>query len=280
MLRRLGLRPKKGLGQHFLVDSSVLRHIVNAAELSPADVVIEVGPGLGILTRELAAHAGKVIALEKDEALAAALARELAEYNNVRIVPGDILDIDLAHFLTSEARLPERPNYKVVANLPYYVASAVVRHFLEAIPNPRLLVVMVQREVAQAMVAGPGDMSLLSVSVQFYGQARIVARVSPRSFYPPPKVHSAVVRIDPSPSTPLPTPDIPEFFRLVRAAFSARRKQLRNSLVQGLSISPEEAMVYLEKAGIDPKRRAETVSLGEWSSLWKAYWEGKVVQSG
>lgn len=273
LMRLLGLRPKKGLGQHFLTDSRVLRHIVQAAELSPSDIILEVGPGLGILTRELAARAGRVIAIEKDETLATALGKELATHPNLRVIPGDILELDIPQVLASQTGLSRETlafQYKVIANLPYYIASAVVRRLLEADVRPKLMVVMVQKEVAEAMVAKPGQMRLLSVGVQFYGQARIVARVTPRSFYPPPKVHSAVVRVVPSLTTPLPAEEVSGFFHVVRAGFSAPRKQVHNSLAQGLGISSQQAMIYLEKAGIDPKRRAQTLSLAEWVSLWNS----------
>lgn len=273
LMRLLGLRPKKGLGQHFLTDSRVLRHIIQAAELLPSDTVLEVGPGLGILTRELAAQAGKVVAVELDETLATALSKELAAHANLRVIPGDILELDVPELLASQMGLSREAlsfQYKVIANLPYYIASAVVRRLLEADAKPKLMVVMVQKEVAEAMVARPGQMGLLSVGVQFYGQARIVARVPPRSFYPPPKVHSAVVRIIPSPTTPLPAQEVSGFFHVVRAGFTAPRKQVHNSLAQGLGISSQQAMIYLEKAGIDPKRRAQTLSIGEWVGLWCA----------
>ena len=274
LLSRLGLRPKKGLGQHFLIDSGGLRHIIRAAEPSPTDTIIEVGPGLGILTRELASRAGRVIAVELDEALAAALGQELASFPQVQVIPADIMTLDIAQLLLSQTGLPPEAiafQYKVVANLPYYIASAIVRRFLEAALKPRLMVIMVQKEVAHSMVAKPGQMSLLSVGVQFYGKARIVARVHPRSFYPPPKIHSAIIRIEPSPTIPVPASDVPGFFRIVRAGFSAPRKQLHNSLAQGLAISSEEAVVYLREAGLDPVRRAQTLSVPEWVGLWNRF---------
>lgn len=274
LLRRLGLRPRKGLGQHFLIETGVLRHIIRAAELYPTDTIVEVGPGLGILTRELASRAGRIIAVELDESLAAALGQELASFPQVQVIPADILTLDVAQLLLSQTGLPPEAitfHYKVVANLPYYVASAILRHFLEASLKPKLMVIMVQKEVAQAMVARPGRMSLLSVSVQLYGQARIIAQVPPQSFYPSPKVHSALVRIDPYPTILVAAPDVPGFFRLVKAGFSAPRKQLHNSLAQGLAISSEEAVVYLDKSGLDPKRRAQTLSLSEWVSLWNSF---------
>lgn len=274
LLNQLGQRPKKGLGQHFLIDSGVLRHIIQTAEPSPDDTIIEVGPGLGILTRELANHAGRVIAVELDATLAAALKEELNSFPHVQIIPANILSLDIAQFLLSQTGLPPESlafQYKVVANLPYNIASAIVRRFLEANLKPKLMVIMVQKEVAQSMVAKPGQMSLLSVSVQFYGRARIIAQVNPRSFFPPPKVHSAIICIEPSPTILIPHSEMPVFFRLVKAGFSSPRKQIHNSLAQGLAISSEEAVVYLKEAGLDPKRRAQTLSVIEWVNLWSSF---------
>lgn len=274
ILSQLGRRPKKGLGQHFLIDSGVLRHIIKAAEPSLSDTVIEVGPGLGILTRELANHAGRVLAIEVDEALAASLRQELASFPHVQIIASDILNLDIAQFLLSQTGLPAESlafQYKVVANLPYNIASAIIRRFLEADLKPKLMVVMVQKEVARSMVAKPGQMSVLSVSVQFYGKVRIVARVHPRSFYPPPKIHSAIIRIEPSQTMLIPLSEITGFFRLVKAGFSSPRKQIHNSLAQGLAISTEEAVIYLKEAGLDPQRRAQTLSVVEWVKLWTRF---------
>lgn len=274
LLSQLGQRPKKGLGQHFLIDSGVLRHIIQAAEPSPGDIIIEIGPGLGILTRELANHAGRVIAIELDQALAASLKQELVSFLQVQIIAADILSLDIAQLLLSQTGFPAESlafQYKVVANLPYYIASAIIRRFLEAALKPKLMVIMVQKEVAQSIAAKPGNMGLLSVSVQLYGQARIIAYVNPCSFFPPPKVHSAIICIEPSPTIPIPHSDIPGFFRLVKAGFSSPRKQIHNSLAHGLAISSEEAVVYLKESDLDPKRRAQTLSVIEWVNLWSCF---------
>ena len=264
-LHSLELHTRKGLGQHFLVDDRVLKRIVSAAEPASTDTVVEVGPGLGILTKALAQRAGWVIAVELDPKLASALEQSLASLANVTIVNADILESD-PEALMKEARDNVEAGYKVVANLPYYIASAVVRHFLEAELKPRLMVVMVQKEVAQAIVAQPGDMSLLSVSVQLYGKPSIVDYVPPRSFYPPPKVSSAIVRIEVY-ERPAVEEDVARFFDVVRGGFTAPRKQLHNSLAQGLKILPAEAAALLERAGISQKRRAETLSLEEWARV-------------
>jgi 16S rRNA (adenine1518-N6/adenine1519-N6)-dimethyltransferase len=224
-LRSLDLRARKGLGQHFLVDDRVLRRIVSAAKLAANDTVVEVGPGLGILTKELARRAGRVIAIELDPKLASALEQALASVANVTIVNADVLESDPGA-LIKKAEGDAEARYKVVANLPYYIATAVVRHFLEAGLKPQLVVVTVQKEVAQAMVAQPGDMSLLSVSVQFYGKPSIVDYVPARSFYPAPKVDSAIVRIDLYDRSVVAEEDVARFFEVVRGGFAAPRKQL------------------------------------------------------
>jgi len=252
------------LGQNFLEDPAILQRIVDAAELTPDDSVLEIGPGLGTLTRLLAASAGRVVAVELDERLTAILPEILADCPNVEIIHGDILALDPA------ALFPERhPVYKVVANLPYYITSAVLRHLLESPARPRLMVLTLQREVARRLVAGPGEMSLLAVSVQFYGQPRIVGRIPAGAFYPPPQVDSAVVRIDVYDHPPVPVDDVEGFFRVVRAGFGQRRKQLRNALSQGLGRPAEEVAAALKRAGIAPQRRAETLSLAEWAALWR-----------
>lgn len=264
-LRRLNLRAKKGLGQHFLVEERVLGSLISAAELIPDDTVVEVGPGLGILTRELARRAGWVIAIEVDTKLASALKEALATCPNVTVINADVLESD------PRALLPKETPYKVVANLPYYIASAVVRHFMEASIKPQLMVVTVQKEVAQAMAAPPGKMSLLSISVQFYGKPTIVDYISAQSFYPPPKVDSAIVRIDLYDHPRVAVEDEATFFKVVRGGFSAPRKQLHNSLAQGLEMSLKDTTALLEEAGINQKRRAETLSLEEWARVYQVF---------
>ncbi|MBN2098500.1 MAG: ribosomal RNA small subunit methyltransferase A [Dehalococcoidia bacterium] len=265
LLRQSGLHAKKGLGQHFLVDGRVLGRIVAAADLTPQDTVIEVGPGLGILTQELLQRAGRVMAIEADAEMVSALGELAARSPNLTIIHGDIMHIDPVSLLSSPNSMPS--SYKVVANIPYYITSALLRHFLEASRQPALLVVMVQKEVGKAIVARPGDMSLLAVSIQFYGKPSIVARVPARSFYPPPKVDSVILRVDVYEKPPVSVPSARAFFETVRAGFSAPRKQLRNSLAQGLAFGAQEAAGLLQRAGIDPRRRAETLSIEEWGRL-------------
>ncbi len=262
LLRAYGLRPKKSLGQNFLTDPAALQRIVAAADLVADDTVLEVGAGLGTLTRLLAEKAGRVVAVELDERLVGILHKHLADLSNVEIVHGDILQIREFGF--------SQQGYKVVGNLPYYITSAVLRHFLEGDPRPRLMVVTVQREVAERIVAQPPDMSLLATSVQFYGRPDIVARIPAGAFYPPPQVDSAVVRIQVAGQPAIALPQgvsEADFFRVVRAGFGQKRKTLRNALSAGLGLPPAQVAEVLAQAGVDPRRRAETLSLAEWVEI-------------
>ena len=275
-LRQFDLQVRKGLGQHFLIDEEVLRLITSAAELTATDVIMEVGPGLGILTKELARQVGWVVAIELDSKLAVALKQTLASFDNVSIINKDILQIDPADLLQEHktrfpAAISSPFSYKVVANLPYYITSPVLRHFVEASVKPQIMVVMVQKEVAEAIVAEPGRMSVLSISVQFYGEPSIISYVPAQCFYPAPEVDSAILRIDLYPQPAVAVTDTGSFFELVRAGFSASRKQICNSLAQGLGLPKAEILSRLKKAGIVPQRRAETLSLDEWAQLWQVF---------
>jgi 16S rRNA (adenine1518-N6/adenine1519-N6)-dimethyltransferase len=263
LLKQYGLRPSKGLGQNFLTSHAILERIASAAELTPDDTVLEIGAGLGTLTEALAQTAGRVVAVEIDERMVAVLHDTLPD-SNVEIVQGDILTLNPA------ALVAPATQYLVVANLPYYITSAVLRHLLEAHPGPQRMVVTVQREVAERIVARPGEMSLLSVSVQFYGQPQMLFHIKPGSFYPPPDVESAVIRVDTHNTPPVDVEDAETFFRVVKAGFSQRRKQLRNTLASGLNLPPEEVASKLQQAGIDPKRRAQALSLEEWAKAARA----------
>ncbi len=258
-------RAKKSLGQNFLVDGRVRAKIVDAADISPDDTIVEIGPGRGFLTKGLAERAGRVVAVELDDGLVPRLRETFADSGHVEIVHGDARTIDIGS-LVGAAR-----EYKVVANLPYYAATPIVRRFLEATHKPTTLVVMVQREVGQEMTAPPGKMGILSVATQVYGSARIVTSVPPKAFRPSPNVTSAVVRID-TYSEPLVAFDSADtFFTLVRAGFSAPRKQIHNSLKNGLEIGSEQVMALLHSAGISPTRRAQTLSIDEWRDLYREY---------
>ncbi len=274
LLRRHNLNLKKSLGQNLLVDASHLNRIAGAADLEKTDTVLEIGPGLGALTHHLAEQAGRVIAVELDQRLIPILRAEFADRPHVSFVHGDILELSPAELIPLQ--LPDTPDppsaavpYKVVANLPYYITSAVLKHILESLAPPTLAVLLVQLEVAQRMVAQPGAMSLLAVSVQFFARPRALHRIPAGAFLPRPKVDSRVVRLDVRPQPAVPDVEPSQFFRTVRAGFGQRRKQLRNSLSAGLSASKQEAESWLTASGIEHRRRAETLSLQEWGLLTK-----------
>jgi len=259
------VRRRKALAQHFLIDRHILNRIVTAAQLAPEDVVLEIGPGLGSLTRRLLPRVARVAAVELDATLADSLPQRLGHPSNLTAVAADARTVSIA------ALVGEGAAYKVVANLPYYAANPIVRRFLEAEPRPRLLVVMVQQEVAHSMTAAPGDMTMLSVATQYYAMPSLVCAVPPSAFRPPPKVTSAVVRLEPRPVPPVEVDNPAAFFGMVRAGFAAPRKQLRNSLSQGLATSTAEVEQCLASAELDGRRRAETLSLEEWGRLYRAW---------
>jgi 16S rRNA (adenine1518-N6/adenine1519-N6)-dimethyltransferase len=269
LLRRYHLHAHKGLGQNFLQDPLALEEIVSAAEIGLTDTVLEIGPGLGSLTRYLAVSAKEVVAVELDQNLIPPLEAILVPYQNVRIIHGDILKL-------SPNELIAEDNYLVVANIPYYITSAVIRHLLAQSPKgeseskPRRIVLTIQKEVAQRICAKPGDLSLLALSVQVYGKPRIATYIPAEAFFPAPKVDSAVLVIDIYPAPLIQEEDLNTFFKLIKAGFSQKRKTLRNSLSSGLHISPVNAAELLRRANIDPQRRAESLSLSEWSELISA----------
>ena len=253
---------RKSLGQHFLVDRGALRRIVEAAELEAADVVVEVGPGTGLLTRLLCERAAKVVAVEMDDGLAARLSNDLGDPDNLEVVHGDAREWDPAYL---------GEPYKLVANLPYYAASPIVRRFLECSKSPQRMVVTVQREVGKSMAARPGRMRTLSVATQLYGIPRIVGYIRPGSFRPPPKVTSAIVRVDVLDEPALPLDDTEAFFRLVHAGFGGARKQLRNSLGHSFELPGQEVEAIMADAGVDHRLRAEALGLPEWGILYEAF---------
>lgn len=260
LLKRYRLHAHKGLGQNFLQDPTALEEIVSAAEIQPTDTVLEIGPGLGSLTRYLAASAEKVVAIELDERLISPLKAVLSPYPNVQVIHGDILKLAPENLIAED-------NYLVVANIPYYITSAVIRHLLESQAKPRRIVLTIQKEVAQRICAKPGDMSLLALSVQVYGIPRIAAHIPASAFFPVPKVDSAVLVVDIYPTPLVKEELLDSFFKWVKAGFSQKRKTLRNSLSSGLHISPARAAEFLAQANIDPQRRAETLSIEEWERL-------------
>lgn len=260
LLKRYDLRPHKGLGQNFLQDPLALENIVSAAEIQPSDTVLEIGPGLGSLTRYLAVSAKEVVAVELDEDLLPPLRGVLAPYRNIRLLHGDILKL-------SPKDLNLENDYVVVANIPYYITSAVIRHLLESASKPRRMVLTVQKEVAQRICAEAGDMSLLALSVQIYGKPRIAAQIPANAFFPAPKVDSTILIVDLYSSSRIREELLNTFFNLIKAGFSQKRKTLRNSLSSGLHIPPTAAADLLTQGNVDPRRRAETLSIEEWEKL-------------
>ena len=266
-LQNLGIEPKKSLGQNFLVDPAAIDRIAQAVVIAPGDLVFEIGPGTGALTRPLLKQAGHVIAIELDPRLVEALRATFKNAPNLTVVHADALEADFVALAAAHA--PSAAAIRFAGNLPYYITSAIVRRILECGIAWQSIIVTVQLEVAQRMVAAPGDMSLLSVSTQFYGKAELIMRLPPGAFYPQPGVDSAVVRLTPHPA---PLFDKPEtLFTLARAGFSQKRKRLINTLSTGVVLSKIDAAELLLKAKVDPSRRPETLTVAEWIRLSQTY---------
>ncbi|KKS26114.1 MAG: Ribosomal RNA small subunit methyltransferase A [Parcubacteria group bacterium GW2011_GWA2_42_11] len=264
LIKKYALSPNKLLGQNFLVDRLALAKIISAAELSKDDTVLEVGPGLGILTRELAKNAGRVVAVEKDKQLAAIMQNILQEekINNVEIIAGDILKFSM---LFND----KKNNYKFVANIPYYLTSHLIRVFLESDNPPSLMVLMLQKEVAQRICAQPPKMSLLAAATQFYADVKNIAVIPKKSFWPMPKVDSAIIKIIPNnhANAQIDSNDINKFFKLLHAGFSQPRKQLANNLHQVLKTDRTEIEKILGELGFKNSVRAQELAVGDWSKL-------------
>ncbi|MHC1785392.1 MAG: 16S rRNA (adenine(1518)-N(6)/adenine(1519)-N(6))-dimethyltransferase RsmA [Anaerolineaceae bacterium] len=260
LLKRHHLEPRKSLGQNFLVSEEALARIVAAAEVNPDATVLEVGAGLGSLTRVLARAASRVVAVELDRNLIPILKEVVGKQKNVEVVQGDMLELNPGDLI-------KEAGYLVVANIPYYITSSLIRHLIETGCKPARMVLTIQKEVAERVCATPGDMSLLALGVQVYGSPRLVMKIAADDFYPSPKVDSAVVRVDLYPQPVIPFDKLDLFFRLAKAGFSQKRKTLRNSISAGMHMQPAEAVELLGSAGIDPQRRAETLSLEEWRGL-------------
>ena len=258
LLAKYETRPSKGLGQNFLIDKRILEKIIESAEIKKEDTILEVGPGLGTLTQELAKRAGEVVAVEKDETMIEILKKTLKDFTNVKVTQGDILKLSFSNYklLTT--------NYKLVANIPYYLTSPLIRKFLESENQPSEIILMLQKEVAQRICAKPGQMSILAVSVQFYAKAQIISTVSKNCFWPAPKIDSAIIKITPNKKYDT-TADL--FFKVVKAGFSQPRKQLAGNLSNILKIEKTKVEKWLLNNGINPKQRAETLSIEDWNNL-------------
>ncbi len=252
---------KKSLGQHWLHDMASLQNICDAAELQPSETVLEIGPGPGTLTELLVKRADRVLAVELDEKLARELPRRV-KADNLETIPGDILQFDLT-------RLPD--GYKVVANIPYYLTNNLIRRLSETPNPPAMAVLLVQKEVAERVVAGPGRMSVLSVTAQFYWAVSLGEEVTAKLFTPPPKVDSQILVLKRHQEPMFPGVDAKTFFRLVKAGFAQRRKTLLNTLSAGLHLSRERAELMCGEAGINPGLRAQALSMEDWHMLYRAY---------
>jgi 16S rRNA (adenine1518-N6/adenine1519-N6)-dimethyltransferase len=267
-LRRLmgaeRLRPRKSLSQHFLTDPVALDAIVEAAELAPGDRVVEIGPGLGVLTRRLLAAGASVIAVEVDTRLAEWLRRELYGVDGFELIEADALSLHPRDFFAGEP-------FKVVANIPYHITSPLLHAFLEGDRPPELMVVLVQLEVAERVAAPPGRMSYLSVFAQNVASAEVAARVSADAFEPPPEVDSAVLRLRRRSSPVVAVGGREPFYRVVQAGFRQRRKQVHNGLSRELPVSREDVTAALEQCGVDGERRPQTLSVDEWACLTSAF---------
>ena len=255
-LKANGIRANKKLGQHFLIDEEALKKLVDAAGIKPDETILEIGPGFGILTDELVKKARRVVAVEKDERMISLLRTYTGESANLEIIRDDVMEADLSHLLA----------YSVVANLPYYITSPVIRSFLTAAPKPERMVLTVQKEVAERITESPPG-SVMAFSTQYYAVPELLFTIPRGAFLPPPAVESAVIRLTLRPK-PYFLADEKKLFRIVKAAFGERRKQLTNSLAGGLKLEPERVRALLKEAKIEPTRRAETLTLDEWAELY------------
>jgi 16S rRNA (adenine1518-N6/adenine1519-N6)-dimethyltransferase len=259
--------PKKSLGQHWLNDKSSLESICGHADIKADDIVLEIGPGLGSLTKLLAAKAKEVVAIELDNTLATLLAND-SSHKNIRVISQDILKFNFSD-------LP--PDYKIVANIPYYLTSKLLRVISETPNSPKLVVLLIQKEVAERVAASAGSMSLISVTAQYFWDVRLGEVIKSNLFTPPPKVDSQVIVLYRKVNTILKNEDPRALFRLVKAGFASRRKTLHNSLAGGLRISKEEALSILNAADIDPSARPQTLSIEQWHSLYKQALLQKII---
>jgi len=264
IMEQYDLHPKKSLGQNFMHDPNTLEKIVTTADIMPDDVVVEIGAGTGELTAYLADLARHVFSIEVDERLYPILEQRFADTDNVYFVFQDVLK-------TNILELVGRKEFTVVANVPYYITTAILQHLLEQPRRPRRIVTTMQYEVAQRIIAKAGDMTLLAVSVQFYGKPTLVSKLNPAVFWPRPSISSAILAVEVYDEPIVDVPSEKDFFRVVKAGFSQKRKQLRNSLSGGLQIKSKVAGAYLAEAGIEHSRRAETLTIEEWAQLTRAY---------
>lgn len=272
LLTYYNVSASKQLGQHFLIDREALTDMVAAAEVGKSDYVVEIGPGFGVLTFPLAEVAGRVLAIETDKRILEILQALGSGLANLEVLPTSILKLSSGYLYEKFAAWAKvkggKGHYKIVANLPYYITSSIIKLLLEGEKKPELICVMVQKEVAERITAAPGEMSVLAVSVQVYGEASIVRYVSRKSFWPSPEVESAILKVIPYTKSPYEIDDMKGFFRIIKAGFGEKRKQLHNSLSGGLRLEPSEVDECLLACGIDPKERPQDLSIHQWVSLY------------
>jgi len=261
LLKKYQIRPSKRLGQNFLINKSVIKKVIKATELCSEDIILEIGPGIGTITQELAKEAKKVITVEKDPKMVEILKEALKGFENIEVIQGDILKYQISKIKDKK--------YKIVANLPFYITAPVIRKFLESENPPQEMILIIQKEVAQRICAKPPKMNLLAVSVQFYSRPKIISYVSKKSFWPVPKVDSAIIQIIPPSSVYSSALFREQFFKIVKAGFSQPRKQLANNLTNGLKLNKERVNLWLLKNNIQPSQRAETLNVNDWINLTK-----------
>jgi len=260
LLKKYKIYPSKRLGQTFLIDKNVIKKVIRTANLQPEDIVLEIGPGFGALTQEIAKKVKKVIAVEKDKKICKILRGTLKDFSNIDIINKDILRYKL-----------QVTNYKIVANLPFYITAPTIRMFLENKHPPKKMVLIIQKEVAQRICAKPPEMNILAVSVQFYGNPKIIGYISKKSFHPQPKIDSAIIRIIPRKSAYNTISFRKRFFKIVKAGFSHPRKQLANNLLNKLKLNKEQINSWLKKNNIQPNQRAENLTMENWIKLTKTF---------
>lgn len=260
LLQKYSTAPNKTMGQNFLIDKNALRKVIEAADIKNTDTILEVGPGIGVLTQELAKKAGRVIAIEKDRHMIDILATTLKDFSNIEVISGDALSYQVS----------SSSSYKVVANIPYYLTSPLIRMLLEAKHPPTEIILMIQKEVAQRICAKPGNMSILAVSVQFYATPKIITYISKGCFLPVPKVDSAIIKIVPRNSASISADFRDSFFGIVKAGFSQPRKQLAGNLAKELKKDKTAISAWLLSQKIKPEQRAETLSVGDWEGLTRS----------
>lgn len=257
LLKKYNLEPKKGLGQNFLADENVLQKIVQTSDLKASDCIVEVGPGLGILTKELASKAKKVVSIELDKSLITLLNNEIATFENIELINMDALDYD-----------PPKENYKLIANIPYYITSPLISHFLTNKNKPDKIVLLTQKEVAEKICAKAKKLNVLAIHVQIFGTPKIISKISAQSFYPAPKVDSAILSVDIHKEPLIESEKIQSFLKIVHAGFSHKRKTILNALTRKLAdLTKEEIEIKLNKCNVSPNARAQHLSIEDWKCL-------------